>query len=156
MVVTGGAGGTKTLQGVERVLFNNGKEGIAFDTIGSAGDAMKTLGAVFGKGSATNKDFMGIALFGLETLGMSRDQLAEFAINAAVGGPGASNVAVVNLLWTNLLGSAPSAADAQPFVDLLNSGAYSRGAFTIAVADLMNGQVNLTGVAAVEFDTFAG
>lgn len=156
VVVTGGAGGTKTLQGVERVLFNNGKEGIAFDTNGNSGDAMKTLGAVFGKSSATNKDFMGIALFGLETLGMTRDQLAEFAINAAVGGPGASNVAVVNLLWTNLLGSAPSAADAQPFVDLLNSGAYSRGAFTNAVADLMNGQVNLTGVASVEFNTFAG
>lgn len=156
VVLSGNGAGSKTLQGVERVLFNNGKDGIAFDTNGTAGDAMKVLGAVFGKGSATNKDFLGIALFGLETLGMTRDQLSDFAINAAVGGAGASNAAVVNVLWTNLFGSAPTTAEAQPIVDLLNSGAYTRGSLTTAVGDLLDGQVHLTGIASVEFNTFNG
>ena len=82
-------------------------------------------------------------------------QILTYTTNAMVGS-GGTNTAVVNLLWTNLMGSAPSAAEAQPFVDMLNQGTYTRGAMTSAVADLLDQKVGLTGVVSYDFTVFGG
>lgn len=147
--------GTKTLSGVERVHFNGGTDGIAYDIQnGIAGDTIKLLGAAGGLAMIANKEVAGIGIH-FRDIGMTRDQVSEAAINAMVG-PAGTNAAVVNLLWTNLMGSAPSAAEAQPFVDLLNQGTYTRGAMTSAVADLLDQKVGLTGVASYDFTVFGG
>lgn len=148
--------GTKTLSGVERVHFNGGTDGIAYDIQngGIAGDTIKLLGAAGGLAMIANKEVAGIGIH-FRDIGMTRDQVSEAAINAMVG-PGGTNAAVVNLLWTNLVGSAPSAADAQPFVDMLNQGAFTRGAMTSAVADLLDQKVGVTGVASYDFTVFGG
>jgi len=147
--------GTKMLSGVERVHFNGGTDGIAYDIQnGIAGDTIKLLGAAGGLAMIANKEVAGIGIH-FRDIGMTRDQVSEAAINAMVG-PAGTNAAVVNLLWTNLMGSAPSAAEAQPFVDLLNQGTYTRGAMTSAVADLLDQKVGLTGVASYDFTVFGG
>lgn len=80
-------------------------------------------------------------------------QILTYTTNAMVGS-GGTNTAVVSLLWTNLMGSAPSAADAQPFVNLLNQGAFTRRAMTSAVAELLDQKVGVTGVASYDFTVF--
>ena len=82
-------------------------------------------------------------------------QILTYTTNAMVGS-GGTNTAVVNLLWTNLMGSAPSAADAQPFVDMLNQGDFTRGSLTSLAADVLDQNVHLTGVASYEYTVFAG
>ena len=154
--LTSAADGAKALTGVERVLFSNSTDGIAYDTAngGIAGDTIKLLAVAAGAAMVANKEIAGIGI-AFRDMGMTRDQVSEAAINAMVG-PGGTNADVVNLLWTNLVGSAPSAADAQPFVDLLNQGDFTRGSLTSLAADVLDQNVHLTGVASYEYTVFAG
>jgi hypothetical protein len=49
----------------------------------------------------------------------------QVALNAKLGA-GASNQAVVDLLYTNVLGHAPTQAEAAPFVQMLESGGLNQ------------------------------
>lgn len=123
------AAGRDTLLDVERVQFSDTH--LALDLQGAAGQTAKLLGAVFGPASVGNKVFVGIGLSLLDA-GTPFEQLAAAAMNAA----GKTRAAdVVALLWTNLVGSAPTAEQAAPFVQLLDAGT-SVGAFTVAAAEL--------------------
>ena len=55
-----GAEGTDTLVNMERLKFSDTK--VALDIGGNAGSTAKILGAVFGRASLTNKDYVGIGL----------------------------------------------------------------------------------------------
>lgn len=126
--VSDGNGHIDTLSNVERLQFANA--GYAFDSDGRAGEVAKILAAVFGAGSITNAVYAGIGLDLMDS-GMSYENLASLAINAA----GANTPqAIVNLLWTNLMGAAPSAEQAQPFINMLNSG-LTVGALGVMAAD---------------------
>jgi hypothetical protein len=59
----------------------------------------------------------------------------------------------VALLWTNIVGTAPTATEAQPFVDMLNGGT-SVGALGVLAADTLLNQanVNLIGLATTGLD----
>jgi len=110
-----GSEGVDTLASIERLKFTD--ISIGFDLDGNAGVVAKVLGAVFGTTSLNNQVYAGIYLDLLDG-GMSQEDLAALAIQAA----GASTPeAVVALLWTNVIGSPPSAEQARPFVDMLNS-----------------------------------
>ena len=110
-----GSEGVDTLASIERLKFTD--ISIGFDLDGNAGVVAKVLGAVFGTTSVNNQVYAGIYLDLLDG-GMSQEDLAALAIQAA----GASTPeAVVALLWTNVIGSPPSAEQARPFVDMLNS-----------------------------------
>lgn len=137
-----GFDGADSLTNIERLMFADDK--IALDLSGNAGMTAKLLGAVFGKDFVSNKAYVGIGL-GLLDGGMSYVDLAALAVNAAGG---VAPTQVVDLLWTNVVGSAPSAAQAQPFVDMLNSGT-SIGVLGVLAADTALNQenINLSGLA---------
>jgi serralysin len=133
---------TDYLVDVERLKFSDGP--LALDLDGHAGQVAKLLGAVFGPAAITNKAYAGIGLSLLDG-GMGYEALATFAMQAAGK---SSHADVVALLWTNLVGTAPTAADAAPYVAMLDSG-MSIGALTVMAADLPINAANidLTGLA---------
>jgi Ca2+-binding RTX toxin-like protein len=136
-----------TLTNVERLQFSDSK--LALDLNGNAGITAKILGATFGVSAVTNKGYAGIGI-GLLDSGMSYENLATLAINAA----GASTPQqVVNLLWTNVVGSAPTAADAQVFVDMLNGGMTTGQLGMLAAETPLNQtNINLSGLSLTGLD----
>lgn len=147
-VSVGSGSDIDTLTNVERLQFANLK--VAFDLGGSAGQTAKILGAVFGKTSVANKEYVGIGLSLLDG-GMGYEQLASLAMNAAGKTTSAD---VVNLLWTNLFGSGPSAQQAAEYVVLLNDQKISVGGLTVLAADtgLNTANINLVGLSETGLD----
>ncbi len=117
---------------------------IAYDIDKNAGITLKILGAVFGKESVSNKSYVGIGLSYLDA-GWTYDNLAGLALDAA----GAkTNDQIVSLLWTNVIGTKPTAADKQPFIALLENG-MTAGALARLAADssFNTTNINLVGLA---------
>lgn len=130
------------LTGVERLKFSD--KSIAIDITGNAGTTAKILGAVFGKDSISNKNYVGIGLHFLDA-GWSYDNLAVLALDAA----GAkTNDQIVSLLWTNVIGSKPTATDKAPYISLLENG-MTAGALAHLAADSSYNitNINLVGLA---------
>ncbi|MBV6448059.1 hypothetical protein [Nitrosomonas sp.] len=138
--------GTDTLNGIERISF--GDDHLALDIDGNAGITAKILGAVFGKDALTNKEYAGIGLKLLDS-GMSYSDLMELAINAKLGAH-ADDTAIVNLLYTNVFGAAPTASDLNYYVGLLQNGSYTEASLGILAADSTANanHINLVGLAA--------
>jgi hypothetical protein len=137
-----GSDGTDYLTNIERLKFKD--KFIAIDLDGNAGTTAKILGAVFGKESVSNKSYVGIGLNFLDT-GWTYDNLAALALDAA----GAkTNDQIVSLLWTNVIGTKPTAADKQPFIALLENG-MTAGALAHLAADTSfnTTNINLVGLA---------
>ena len=137
-----GSDGTDYLTNIERLKFKD--KFIAIDLDGNAGTTAKILGAVFGKDAVNNKNYVGIGLNFLDT-GWTYDNLAGLALDAA----GAkTNDQIVSLLWTNVIGTKPTAADKQPFIALLDNG-MSAGALAHLAADTSfnTTNINLVGLA---------
>jgi hypothetical protein len=129
-------------KGIERVRFSDTT--LALDLSGNAGTTAKILGAVFGKESVSNKNYVGIGLSFLDA-GWTYDNLAGLALDAA----GAkTNDQIVSLLWTNVIGTKPTAADKQPLIALLENG-MSAGALAQLAADTSFNisNINLVGLA---------
>jgi methionine-rich copper-binding protein CopC len=140
--------GRDLLYGVERLRFDDGVWAIDMD--GSAGLTVKTLGAVFGKAMAANESYIGIGL-GLLDGGMQTLPLMQLALNAALGTANPSNTAVVDLLYTNLVGVHPGPADMNYFTGLIQSGEFTQASLALMAAEhplnLGNiGWVDLVGV----------
>lgn len=137
-----GSDGADTLFEVERLQFADAK--LALDLDGNAGTIVKILGAVFAPASVANQQYVGIGLSLIDG-GMSYESLMQFALNAAGVKTHAEEV---NLLWTNLFGSPPTAEQAEPYVALLDSGAFTPGGLGILAADseLNKANINLVGL----------
>jgi hypothetical protein len=132
---------TDTLTNVERLQFTN--TSVAIDLNGNAGTTAKILGAVFGKDSVSNKSYVGIGIYFLDS-GWTYDNLAGLALEAA----GAkTNDQIVSLLWTNVIGTKPTTADKQPYIALLENG-MTAGALAHLAADtaLNTSNINLVGL----------
>jgi len=137
-----GSDDTDYLTSIERLKFND--KSLAIDIDGNAGTTAKILGAVFGKASLSNKNYVGIGLSFLDS-GWTYDNLAGVALEAA----GAkTNDQIVSLLWTNVIGTKPTAADKQPFIALLENG-VTAGALAHLAADssFNTTNINLVGLA---------
>jgi hypothetical protein len=131
-----------SLLSIERLEFSD--KSIALDINGNAGTTAKILGAVFGKESISNKKYVGIGLHFLDA-GWTYDNLAGLALDAA----GAkTNDQIVSLLWTNAIGTKPTAADKQPYIALLENG-MTAGALAHLAADTSfnSTNINLVGLA---------
>jgi hypothetical protein len=134
--------GVDKLSNIERIKFAD--ISVALDISGNAGTTAKILGAVFGKDAINNKNYVGIGLSLLDA-GWTYDNLASVALDAA----GAkTNEKIVSLLWTNVIGTTPTAADKQPFIALLVNG-MSAGALAHLAADssFNTTNINLVGLA---------
>lgn len=126
-----GVQGADTLTSIERVRFDD--KSLALDLSGNAGVVVRTLGAVFGANAIRNEAFAGIGL-SLADAGMNSLQLMQLALDVAR--PGASPEAIVDLLYANVIGRAPSAAEAETFVGMLQSGAVTAAAFGVVASEL--------------------
>lgn len=129
---------------VERVSFAD--VGLAYDFAGNAGKVAKLVTAVFGADALANKSLVSAGLKMLDG-GMSYQQLADAALTARLGAQ-ASDAAVVELLYTNVVGTPPPAQVAGEFQGMLASGALTSGGLAVLVAecDLNKSHVQLTGV----------
>ncbi len=112
--VVEGREGRDTLHNIERLKFSD--SAIAYDLDQQAGEVAKLIGAVFGAEQVSNKQFVGIGLQLMDD-GFSYHELADLAISAAGANTPES---LVSLLWHNVVGGTPSAAQMQPFIDVLN------------------------------------
>ena len=132
---------------VERVLFSNGS--VALDINGNAGTIVKVLGAVAGKQSLANKEYVGVGLDLLDK-GMSYSELGALALQA-VGLTTSDQI--VTALWKNIVGTPPSLADKAPFIEILESG-FSRGEFVKLAAEtpLNSTNIGLVGLAQTGID----
>lgn len=121
-----------SLAQVERVQFANSR--LALDLNGNAGTTAKILGAVFGAASVkAQPDYVGIGLRFLDT-GTSYENLMQLAIDAALGA-NATPTQVVSLLYRNVVGAEPSAADLAYFTGLLDSKAFTPATLGVLAAD---------------------
>lgn len=115
-----GSEGRDTLVNIERLSFSD--VNVALDLSGNAGTVAKILGAVFGHEAVHNPVYAGIGLSLLDG-GMSYATLMQLALNVAL--PGASNAAIVDQLYFNVIGVHPSSDQAAPFVGLLDNHTLS-------------------------------
>ncbi len=136
------------LSHVERLGFADGSK-LALDLDGHAGQTAKILGAVFSPGAVANPAYVGIGLNLLDS-GMRYDALMQLALDTALGA-NASHRAVVDLLYTNVVGVAPSASEAAAYVAVLDSGSLSPATLGVLAADLAlnTDNIGLVGLAAV-------
>jgi hypothetical protein len=134
------------LNSVERVSFSNEK--IAFDVAGTsnAGEVAKILGAVFGAAAVGNATYAGIGL-GYMDAGMSYENLMNLAISAALPAARLTNKAVVDLLFSNVVGVAPTIDQAKPYLDWLDSHTFTVAQLGVLAADssFNTNQIGLTG-----------
>ncbi len=128
--------GVDSLNRVERIKFTD--TWVAIDLDGNAGITARILGAVVGKQSLTNKEYVGIGLDLLDK-GMSYSALAALALEA-VGLN--SNDKIVTALWTNVIGLAPTAAEKAPFINMLENG-FSRGEIAKLAAETQENAANI-------------
>jgi hypothetical protein len=143
--------GNDRLVEVERLEFEvaeaNGANRVALDLDAKAGTAAKILGALWGKDSVENPTFVGIVLHYLDS-GVSYEALLDLALGAILGA-NKTNEAIVELVYTNLFGVAPTDAVTKELASYMDSGAYSQAGFARAIADLdLNAtNINLVGLA---------
>jgi hypothetical protein len=121
---------------IERLIFSD--KSIALDINGNAGITAKILGAVFGKDSLTNKQYVGIGLSLLDA-GMSINTLSSLAVEAANL---KTNDQIVSTLWKNVFGTTASSTDKAPYIKLLDDG-MSAGTLAWLAADTSFNKVNI-------------
>jgi ElaB/YqjD/DUF883 family membrane-anchored ribosome-binding protein len=121
---------------IDRVLFKD--TSMALDLNGNAGTTAKILGAVFGKDSLSNKQYVGIGLSLLDA-GMSTNTLSTLAVDAANL---KTNDQIVSTLWKNVFGTTASISDKAPYVKLLDDG-MSAGTLAWLAADTTFNKVNI-------------
>lgn len=128
--------GLDSLVNIERLEFAD--VSIALDLAGNAGAVAKILGAVFGKSTVNNRVYVGIGLDYLDK-GLTYEALATLAL-------GVANLTmkdqIVTALWTNIIGTVPSASDKAPFIKLLEDG-LTPGSLTIMAAETSFNAINI-------------
>lgn len=133
-----GAEGADTLTAIERVRFSD--KSLALDLSGNAGIVARTLGAVFGRDAVRNEVYAGTGLT-LADAGVDALGLMQRAMDIAR--PGASHEAVVDLLYANLIGHAPTAADAAPYVEMLRVGAHTAASLGVMASETAHNLTNI-------------
>jgi Ca2+-binding RTX toxin-like protein len=149
-----GGDGTDTLTLIERLKFAD--EGIALDLGGNAGQVALTISAVFGPASIQNAHFVGLGLQQLDE-GASAEALMQMALDARLGA-NATHKAVVDLLFTNIVGAAPTPAQEATYVFLLDSGQYTAGSLGVFAAqqplNAANAHIELLASVGLVFEWF--
>ena len=141
-------GAVLELINVERLTFSDTK--LALDLDGHAGQAAKLLGALGGAGWLDNKPLVGEVIRALDA-GVSAESLAQLGLQV-LGAK--TSLEVTQLIWTNVVGSAATPAQLQPFVDLMAQG-VTGGELAVLASnlDLNATRIDLVGLAAtgIEF-----
>lgn len=147
---TAGSDGRDGLAHIERLQFAD--TSLALDLDGHAGAVAEILRGVFGRSFLANKAFVGIGLQ-LFDAGLSYAQVVSLALGTdlftSLAGD-RSNEALVNLLYRNVMGAAPSVADIQYFAGLIANGTYTRESLAVTACQftLNADSVDLVGLVA--------
>lgn len=139
-VIAHGADKTEVVN-VERLEFSN--TSVALDINGNAGTVAKILGATFGKNTVANKQYVGIAL-DLMDQGMSAKDLALATLNLQKA---TTPEQVASLMWTNIVGRAPTYEEKVPLLQIINTTSPSEFALLAADTALNIQNINLVGLA---------
>jgi len=143
--------GVQTFSEVERIIGLD--TNLALDLNGNAGIVAKTLGAVFGVDSLSNKEYVGIGL-GLLDEGMSYEALMELAINTKIGA-NPDYDSVVETLYQNVTGFLPEGNVKEQYVTALENGEYSVASLGILAAEttanLQNIDITGLGLSGIEY-----
>lgn len=138
--------GTDTLSRVERLVFNDKK--LAFDMDGSAGNTTKMIVAAFGKTALTPE----LVNEGLKVFdaGMSMKDVADIVVGLpsfiSLAGS-SSNTDFVRLVYKNVVGTSPSAAELNLYVGILDQGTSQADLLVLAAnADINAVNINLVGL----------
>ncbi len=133
---TVGTDGTDTLTGVERLSFGN--TSLALDLDGHAGTVVKVIGALFGPQYVQNKDFVGIGLHLVDS-GMSYADVVQLALSTSAFqqlAGGSSNADFVRLVYANVVGHAPSTAEVDGLVSLINNGSATAVSLAMMASEM--------------------
>lgn len=127
-----GTGGRDTVNNFERLQWDD--YAIAYDLGGRAGDVAEIIRGLFGPAFLTEELYVGLGLQ-LFDQGLSYEQIVGLAIGtplfASLAGS-RSNTAFIELIWHNVLGGRPGAADLAYYGSLLDSGALTQASLGTA------------------------
>lgn len=132
----------EALFNIERIEFTDKK--LAFDLYGNAGVVAKVYGAVLGKDSISDPELIGSGLEQIDN-GLSPENFAAIAIKSA----GLfKHKDIVHALWNNVVGSEPTAAQANYYIDQLDRGEMDIGELGLYAANhsLNENNINLIGL----------
>jgi len=131
---------TIDLVGIERLQFEN--RHVALDMDGAAGMTAKLLGAVFGASYVDNPEFVGIGLSVFDA-GLSYEQVAQLALDARLGF-GHTHQQAVELMYTNLIGVAPSPQESAELVALIDvHHVFTEASIAVYAAELPYNTANI-------------
>ena len=145
LLVTGN-GVSDTLSNIERLAFADSK--LALDVGGNAGTAAKVLGAVFDAPIIRSEaGSVGLALAKVDA-GMSYTDLLTLALDFRLGAA-RTHEQVVDLLYTNIAGVAPTAEQAAPYLAQLYGGSFTHASLGVMAAETAENaaQIDLVGLA---------
>ncbi|MBK8104268.1 MAG: pre-peptidase C-terminal domain-containing protein [Betaproteobacteria bacterium] len=147
--MTPGRDGNDSLSSIERLRFAD--TAVAYDIDGNAGMAAKLVGAVFGASALQDAALVGSYLSLLDS-GASAEELAALAAASArfaqlAGSHG--NTDFVNTVYENVVGMAPSTAELDEFVGLLETGVFTQATLALLAAEhpLNQARIDLAGLA---------
>lgn len=137
------------LQNIERIAFSDFT--LALDTMATDGPGKAALmaGAIFGSSFVHDAQVLGALISMLDTQLMTDEQVAKFSLDVILG-ENANNKKVVNLLYKNLTGALPSAAEEASYVQLLEGGSYSPASLALYAANHVLNKTNIGFIGIVE------
>jgi hypothetical protein len=135
------------LEGVNRINYTD--KSTAFDITGVAGDVYALLKASLGGTVNTTYEGLGIKM---EDSGMTSTQIAQTILGSTVfatAAGGTDYTSFVNQVYTNVIGVAPTTAQAVPYITQLATGQVTEAQLLTAAAHLTSFQqtIGLVGVA---------
>lgn len=146
-----GTDGRDSLIGIERLVFNDGGLALDLGKTESAGKAALMMGAIYGLDSLTQPLAVGKMLTYFDAGASLQEAGAYWVGTGTIAGlaGSASNDALVQLLYKNLVGSLPSAATTASLASLMDNGMFTQGQFVAAVAalDFNQTHIGLVGLA---------
>ena len=151
-----GPDGNDVLTGIERARFADVTT--EFLANGAAGQSVKLLSAVFGSAFVHDPVYIGIGVSFFDA-GRTYQAVADLALHAKLG-PTPTDAQVVQLLYTNVVGTAPDAQTTSAFVALITSAQFTQVSLTAFAADhdLNLARVDLIGLAqhGIDYIPFTG
>lgn len=142
--VTDGSGdeGTDTLRSIERLRFAD--KALAVDLDGAAGSTAKLIGAIFGV-QCLIPEFVGIGI-GFFDGGGSMESGAQLALNTDLYvelAGSRSNADFVRLVYGNVMGFAPSAAEQEYYEGFLDRGDMTQAQLAVLAAETNENALNI-------------
>lgn len=134
-----GLDGVDTLVNVERLSFED--VSVALDLDGNAGTVARILGATFGKHAVASTELAGIGLRLADT-GTSAETLMQLALDNRLGQRHTADD-VVDLLYTNIVGSAPPSQQVAVYRGWLDSGLYTEASLGMYAAQTGENEANI-------------